>query len=276
MPCWRRRGIPRASPASTAWPREFDWNVTDPGSVQAALAVVGEIDVLVSNAGETTNGPVETTPVEEFRRLFELNTLGALRVTQPLVTQFRLRGSGRLIFVSSVLGQIALPLKSPYAASKWAGLGRRGGCGCGDRRRDRGRPAAVAGAGRRLCGGGHGAKVRGRARRPVACCPRPGLTRTAMSAGPGSRPIACPVPARRAWARRPAPGRAGASGAEGHRAEGLPSVRFGQPPRRGQLVRLGWASKYSRLRSTKASTVSASVPVTVRMTSLVPAKMPLR
>jgi NAD(P)-dependent dehydrogenase (short-subunit alcohol dehydrogenase family) len=94
-------------------------DVTDPASVDAALAQAGELDAVISNAGETTNGSVETTPIEEFHRLFELNTIGALRVAQPLIGQFRRRGHGRLIFVSGILGQVAFPLKSPYAASKW-------------------------------------------------------------------------------------------------------------------------------------------------------------
>lgn len=95
-------------------------DVTDTASIEAALKAAGEVDALVSNAGETTNGPVETTPIDEYRRLFELNTIGALNVAQPLITRFREQGQGRLIFVSSILGQVALPFKSPYAASKWA------------------------------------------------------------------------------------------------------------------------------------------------------------
>jgi NAD(P)-dependent dehydrogenase (short-subunit alcohol dehydrogenase family) len=95
-------------------------DVTEPASVEAALNAAGEVDALVSNAGETTNGPVETTPVEEYRRLFELNTIGSLNVAQPLITRFREQDRGRFIFVSSVLGRVALPFKSPYAASKWA------------------------------------------------------------------------------------------------------------------------------------------------------------
>ncbi|HEX4246488.1 MAG TPA: SDR family NAD(P)-dependent oxidoreductase [Pseudonocardia sp.] len=95
-------------------------DVTDPASIETALAAAGDVDALVSNAGDTTNGPVETTPIAEFRRLFELNTIGALQVAQPLVARFRAMGRGRVIFVSSVVGQVSIPLKSPYAASKWA------------------------------------------------------------------------------------------------------------------------------------------------------------
>ncbi|HEX4359170.1 MAG TPA: SDR family NAD(P)-dependent oxidoreductase [Pseudonocardia sp.] len=95
-------------------------DVTDPHSIEAAIRDAGELDALISNAGVTTNGPVETVPLSEFSRLFEINALGALRVAQPLIARFRRQGHGRLIFLSSILGQIALPFKAPYAASKFA------------------------------------------------------------------------------------------------------------------------------------------------------------
>jgi NAD(P)-dependent dehydrogenase (short-subunit alcohol dehydrogenase family) len=37
----------------------------------------------VSNAGETMRGTIEQTPLAEFERLYQINTLGALRVTRP-------------------------------------------------------------------------------------------------------------------------------------------------------------------------------------------------
>jgi NAD(P)-dependent dehydrogenase (short-subunit alcohol dehydrogenase family) len=64
--------------------------------------------------------PLETVPVAEVQRLFDLNTFGALRVAQAVMPGMRERRSGRLIFISSVQGRIAIPLTGPYAASKWA------------------------------------------------------------------------------------------------------------------------------------------------------------
>ncbi|GAA4256803.1 SDR family NAD(P)-dependent oxidoreductase [Dactylosporangium darangshiense] len=76
--------------------------------------------VLVSNAGETVRAPLESVPISEVQRLFELNTLGALRVAQGVLPAMRERGAGRLVFVSSIQGRLVLPLIGPYAASKWA------------------------------------------------------------------------------------------------------------------------------------------------------------
>ncbi|RKR75792.1 SDR family oxidoreductase [Frondihabitans australicus] len=95
-------------------------DVTDPASVNRAFAEAGPVDVLISNAGATVRAPLETVPLTEVARLFELNTFGALRVAQAVLPQMRERGSGRLVFVSSVQGRIAMPLIGPYSASKWA------------------------------------------------------------------------------------------------------------------------------------------------------------
>jgi short-subunit dehydrogenase len=95
-------------------------DVTNQPSVDAAVAAAGQVDVLISNAGATVRAPLETVPLDEVTRLFELNTFGALRVAQAVLPQMRERGSGRIAFISSVQGRIAIPLIAPYSASKWA------------------------------------------------------------------------------------------------------------------------------------------------------------
>jgi NAD(P)-dependent dehydrogenase (short-subunit alcohol dehydrogenase family) len=95
-------------------------DVTDERSVSAAAAAAGPIDVLVSSAGATVRAPLETVPVAGVQRLFDLNTFGALRVAQAVLPGMRERGTGKLIFISSIQGRIAIPLIGPYAVSKWA------------------------------------------------------------------------------------------------------------------------------------------------------------
>src|ERR1700679_561537 len=95
-------------------------DVTDQASVDAAIARAGEIDVLVSNAGATLRGTIEHTPLAEFERVYELNTIGALRVAQAVLPAMRDRGSGKIIFLSSILGRLTIPLIGAYAQSKWA------------------------------------------------------------------------------------------------------------------------------------------------------------
>ncbi len=95
-------------------------DVTDPASVTAAVDRAGEIDVLVSNAGVIFYAAVEATPPEELARLFDQNTVGALRVAQAVLPGMRERGRGRLLFMSSVVGRVVLPPGAAYAATKWA------------------------------------------------------------------------------------------------------------------------------------------------------------
>ncbi|MFD7996817.1 SDR family oxidoreductase [Streptomyces mexicanus] len=95
-------------------------DVTDQDSVDQALRAAGRVDVLVSNAGATVRAPLESVSLTEVERLYQLNTVGALRVTQGVLPGMRERGSGRIVFVSSVQGRLVLPIIGPYGASKWA------------------------------------------------------------------------------------------------------------------------------------------------------------
>ena len=100
--------------------RRLRLDVTDQQSVDQAIRDAGEIDVLVSNAGATVRAPLESVPLAEVDRLFQLNTLGALRVAQGVLPAMREKGAGRLVFISSIQGRLVLPIIGPYGASKWA------------------------------------------------------------------------------------------------------------------------------------------------------------
>ncbi|MFG2473944.1 SDR family oxidoreductase [Streptomyces fagopyri] len=100
--------------------RRLRLDVTDQESVDQAVKDAGDVDVLVSNAGETVRAPLESVPLSEVERLFQLNTLGALRVVQAVLPAMRERGAGHLVFVSSIQGRLVLPMIGPYGASKWA------------------------------------------------------------------------------------------------------------------------------------------------------------
>jgi len=110
-------------------PLVFD--VTDADAIRAAVPVVADrlggatLFGLVNNAGIAIGGPLIHQPLEEVRRHFEVNTLGALAVTQafvPLLGTDRARTEkpGRIINISSVSGRISAPFLGAYAASKRA------------------------------------------------------------------------------------------------------------------------------------------------------------
>ncbi|GAB5378515.1 MAG: SDR family oxidoreductase [Acuticoccus sp.] len=95
-------------------------DVCDPASIASAVAAAGEIDVLVNNAGVGWLGPLEGTSPETIRWLFETNTFGAMETVRAVLPQFRARGAGTIVNVSSSTTLMPLPLLSVYTATKAA------------------------------------------------------------------------------------------------------------------------------------------------------------
>jgi NAD(P)-dependent dehydrogenase (short-subunit alcohol dehydrogenase family) len=95
-------------------------DVTDDASVAAAFDAAGDVDIVIVNPAEIFYAAVEAIPLDELQRLFNLNTVGALRVAQAALPQMRTRREGKLLFMSSVLGRVVLPNGAAYAATKWA------------------------------------------------------------------------------------------------------------------------------------------------------------
>ena len=74
---------------------------------------------LINNAGIAVNAPVETLPLAEWRRQFEVNLFGHIAMTQALLPAL-LSSSGTVVNISSVGGKFALPTYGAYAGSKFA------------------------------------------------------------------------------------------------------------------------------------------------------------
>src|SRR5438270_6051040 len=74
---------------------------------------------LVNNAGISVNAPVETLPIAEWRRVFEVNLFGHVAMTQALLPALR-RSAGTVVNISSVGGKVVLPTYGAYAGSKFA------------------------------------------------------------------------------------------------------------------------------------------------------------
>lgn len=103
--------------------RPLHLDVTDAAAIEAAVRQVRDARValagLVNNAGIALGGPLETIPIDELRRQFEVNCFGALAVTQALLPLLREQPS-RIVFVGSISGRFAVPYIAPYSASKFA------------------------------------------------------------------------------------------------------------------------------------------------------------
>lgn len=83
-------------------------------------ALEREIDVLFNNAGIMESGPMVEIPMSVFRSVFETNVFAALELAQGFARSMVKRGSGRIVWTSSVAGLVKVPFDGAYAASKHA------------------------------------------------------------------------------------------------------------------------------------------------------------
>jgi short-subunit dehydrogenase len=88
--------------------------------VEATLERFGAIDILINNAGVGGYIPSWRTPMEDARRMLELNFFALLGMIQLVTPHMRTRRSGTIVNVGSIAGKMTLPWMTLYSASKYA------------------------------------------------------------------------------------------------------------------------------------------------------------
>lgn len=106
--------------------RGYRCDVTDPAQVQELVQRVidefARIDVLINNAGVNIRAPIEELTLDDFNRVMNTNVTGMWLMCRAVGPHMKARRYGRVINVGSILSLVALPGRTPYAASKGAVL----------------------------------------------------------------------------------------------------------------------------------------------------------
>jgi short-subunit dehydrogenase len=89
------------------------------GAAVRALEEAGDVDVLVANAALPASGRLDSFSQEEIGRALRVNLESPVRMARELVPRLVERGSGHLVFVSSISGKAATARASLYAATKF-------------------------------------------------------------------------------------------------------------------------------------------------------------
>ncbi|NUW46061.1 oxidoreductase [Nonomuraea rhodomycinica] len=118
------RRVPKMADIRDAGGHALALDVRRPEDLERVIGTVvaeqGRIDVLVNNAGTVLHGAAEDIPLDLAHDQFEVNVFAPARLIQLALPYMREHGSGTIVNVSSVGGEIALPLGCWYYAAKHA------------------------------------------------------------------------------------------------------------------------------------------------------------
>jgi NAD(P)-dependent dehydrogenase (short-subunit alcohol dehydrogenase family) len=90
---------------------------------QFALERMGKVDILVNNAGMNAPQAIDAIADETWDRVVEVNLTSVMGLTRELVPQMKARRWGRVVHISSVLGQVSKEKRNAYSATKSALMG---------------------------------------------------------------------------------------------------------------------------------------------------------
>ena len=95
-------------------------DVADSAAVKAAFRDIGDVDILICNAGICHTGLMQDLPEEDWDRLFDVNVKGIYNCVNAAMPAFLQKHAGSIVNVSSMWGQVGASCEAAYSATKGA------------------------------------------------------------------------------------------------------------------------------------------------------------
>ena len=102
----------------------YEYDVSEEQNVEELIEQAnqdfGTIDILINNAGINRRGPIEELSCDDFKEVQKINVDAVWLCCKAVIPQMKRNGKGRIINLSSALGLVGSPNRTPYTASKGA------------------------------------------------------------------------------------------------------------------------------------------------------------
>ncbi|RGP40083.1 Gluconate 5-dehydrogenase [Altererythrobacter insulae] len=84
-----------------------------------AISWKGGVDIAVANAGVSQRSQALKTDMQVYRDIIDIDLTAQIAFTQGLIAHMAERGSGKLLFISSIAGKVGVPMRTAYCAAKF-------------------------------------------------------------------------------------------------------------------------------------------------------------
>jgi len=92
-------------------------------ATQKAIAWNGAVDLFVANAGVSQRSQAINTDMQVYHDIIDIDLTAQIAASQALLPHMTGRGSGKLVFISSIAGKVGVPLRTAYCAAKFGLIG---------------------------------------------------------------------------------------------------------------------------------------------------------
>ncbi|QYJ08184.1 SDR family NAD(P)-dependent oxidoreductase [Qipengyuania flava] len=103
------------------------FDVRDDAAMQEATSKAADwkdgVDIFVANAGVSQRSAAVDTDMSVYREIIDIDLTAQIAATQALLPHVTARGTGHLLFISSIAGKVGVPMRTAYSAAKFGLIG---------------------------------------------------------------------------------------------------------------------------------------------------------